>query len=85
MREEDLITEKEASILNALREIGNKAVHSAYDDKTKALELLPKVVELCSCFNEVYGSDYNFNSEEVTYQKPLEIDYQKAYERNYRR
>ena len=80
LREEDLITEKEASILNALREIGNKAVHSAYDDKTKALELLPKVVELCSWFNEVYGSDYNFNSEEVTYQKPLEIDYQKAYE-----
>lgn len=76
----DILTEKEAVILNALREKGNKAVHNVYDDRAAAERLMPRVVELCGWFNEVYGSDYTFDSTQIVYHKPEEIDYQQAYE-----
>lgn len=76
----DILTEKEAVILNALREKGNKAVHNVYDDRAVAEKLLPRVVELCGWFNELYGSDYTFDSSKIIYHKPEEIDYQQAYE-----
>lgn len=80
LREWDVLGENEAVILNALREKGNKAVHNGFSDRDIAERLLPKVVELCGWFNELYGSDYTFDSSQIVYKKPLEIDYKEAYE-----
>lgn len=80
LRSYDVLGENEAIILEALREKGNKAVHNGFSDRDIAERLLPQVVKLCGWFNELYGTDYSFDSDKITYQKPLEIDYKEAYE-----
>ena len=38
------------------------------------------VVKLCGWFNEVYGSDYTFTSDNIVYKTPEHRDYKEKYE-----
>ena len=68
-------------ILHSLRKKGNKAAHGAYGDEEIAETLLSLAVKLGAWFQEVYGTDYLFQSESVEYKKPENIDYEKEYQR----
>ena len=69
------------NILNSLRKKGNKAAHGSYGDEQTADTLLSLAVKLGAWFQEVYGTDYLFQSESVEYRKPENIDYEKEYQR----
>lgn len=68
-------------ILHSLRKKGNKAAHGAYGDEEIAETLLSLAVKLGAWFQEVYGTDYLFQSESVEYKKPENIDYEKEYQK----
>ncbi len=69
------------NILTSLRKKGNYANHEYYGDEKKAETLLSMAVKLGAWFQEVYGTDYLFESESVKYKKPENIDYEKEYQR----
>ncbi|WP_339004055.1 type I restriction-modification system endonuclease [Fusobacterium polymorphum] len=69
------------NILTSLRKKGNKAAHGSYGDEQTADILLSLAVKLGAWFQEVYGTDYLFQSESVEYKKPENIDYEKEYQR----
>ena len=77
----DLIPEDIENILQLIRKKGNTAVHNMSGNESEAETLLSLVVKLCGWFNEIYGSDYSFNSESVQYKKPERVDYKEAYEK----
>lgn len=77
----DLIPEDIENILQLIRKKGNTAVHNMSGNESEAETLLSLVVKLCSWFNEIYGSDYSFNSELVQYKRPEKVDYKEAYEK----
>lgn len=80
LKKYELIPEDIEKILTTLRKKGNKAVHGIYGDEETAETLLSMAVKVAAWFQEVYGSDLSFTSEEIIYQKPKNIDYQEAYE-----
>ena len=69
------------NILTSLRKKGNKAAHGNYGDEQTADTLLSLAVKLGAWFQEVYGTDYLFQSESVEYKKPENIDYEKEYQK----
>ncbi|WP_339120571.1 type I restriction-modification system endonuclease [Fusobacterium nucleatum] len=69
------------NILTSLRKKGNKAAHGSYGDEQTADTLLSLAVKLGAWFQEVYGTDYFFQSESVEYKKPENIDYEKEYQK----
>ena len=76
-----LIPEDIDRILTTLRKKGNDAIHNYYGDEKKAETFLSLAVKLGAWFQEVYGTDYLFQSESVEYKKPENIDYEKEYQR----
>ncbi|WP_427169281.1 hypothetical protein [Fusobacterium nucleatum] len=76
-----LILEDIDRILTTLRKKGNDAIHNYYGDEKKAETFLSLAVKLGAWFQEVYGTDYLFQSESVEYKKPENIDYEKEYQR----
>src|SRR3712207_3735923 len=66
----ELIPEDIEKILTTLRKKGNKAVHGSYGDEETAETLLSMAVKAAAWFQEVYGGDLSFTSEEIIYQKP---------------
>jgi len=69
------------NILTSLRKKGNDAIHNYYRDEKKAETFLSLAVKLGAWFQEVYGTDYLFQSESVEYKKPENIDYEKEYQK----
>lgn len=81
LKEKDLISDEIEAIFHIIRKKGNKAVHKGFEDKDEAETLLSLVVKLSAWFNELYGSDINFDSQKISFQKPQFIDYKEAYEK----
>lgn len=81
LKEKDLITDEIEEIFHIIRKKGNSAVHKGFEDKDEAETLLSLVVKLSAWFNELYGSDINFDSQKISFQKPQFIDYKEAYEK----
>jgi len=73
------------NILTTLRRKGNLAAHGSYGDEQTADALLSLAVKLGAWFQEVYGTDYLFQSENIGYKKPENIDYEKEYQRLFER
>ncbi len=80
LKDYDLIPEDIDKIFHKIRKAGNIAVHDMKGEMGEAEALLSLVVKLCGWFNEVYGSDCTFNSEDIEYKTPEYIDYKEKYE-----
>nr|WP_293993026.1 DUF4145 domain-containing protein [uncultured Fusobacterium sp.] len=81
LKDNDLITDDIDKIFTALRTKGNKAAHGFYGDEETANNLLSMTVKLCAWFQEVYGSDHNFSSDDINYEQPQKINYVEEYEK----
>lgn len=81
LKDNDLITDDIDKIFTALRTKGNKAAHGLYGDEETADNLLSMTVKLCAWFQEVYGSDHNFSSDDISYEQPQKINYIEEYEK----
>ena len=66
-------------ILNSLRTKGNKAAHGTYGDEETAETLLSLSVKIAAWFQEVYGTDLNFEAGKIEYKKPENINYEAEY------
>ena len=81
LKREGLIPSDMESIFTSLRKKGNKAAHEIYGDEHTANTLLSLAVKLGAWFQEVYGTDYLFQAENIKYKKPENIDYEKEYQK----
>lgn len=80
LKENGLIPDDIDRIFHKIRKAGNTAVHNMKGELSEAEVLLSLVVKLCGWFNEVYGSDYTFTSDNIVYKTPEYIDYKEKYE-----
>lgn len=81
LKREGLIPSDMESIFTSLRKKGNKAAYEIYGDEHTANTLLSLAVKLGAWFQEVYGTDYLFQAENIKYKKPENIDYEKEYQK----
>ena len=65
LKREGLIPSDMESIFTSLRKKGNKAAHEIYGDEHTANTLLSLAVKLGAWFQEVYGTDYLFQAENI--------------------
>ena len=79
LKKAGLIPEDINRILTILRKKGNDAIHDYFEDANSAETFLSLAVKLGAWFQEVYGTDYLFQAENIEYKKPENIDYEKEY------
>ena len=81
LKKAGLIPEDINRILTILRKKGNDAMHDYFEDANSAETFLSLAVKLGAWFQEVYGTDYLFQAENIEYKKPKNIDYEKEYKK----
>ncbi len=81
LKKAGLIPEDINRILTILRKKGNDAMHDYFEDANSAETFLSLAVKLGAWFQEVYGTDYLFQAEDIEYKKPKNIDYEKEYKK----
>ena len=81
LKKAGLIPEDINRILTILRKKGNDAMHDYFEDANSAETFLSLAVKLGAWFQEVYGTDYLFQAENIEYKKPENIDYEKEYQK----
>lgn len=81
LKKAGLIPEDINRILTILRKKENDAMHDYFEDANSAETFLSLAVKLGAWFQEVYGTDYLFQAENIEYKKPKNIDYEKEYKK----